>query len=284
MEHRKQTLKNNGMPEYTVCELKSGPPCCEPKPIIEVQNLSISYAQHRVLSDINLHINQGCITALIGPSGCGKTSFLSSLNRLSDLSPTCRVDGKITLFGKNILSKEFNLTALRRSVGMIFQKPNPFPLSIRKNIELGLRQHYSLSRNKLGARVEQALFDVGLWDEVKDRLDSSAHKLSGGQQQRLCIARAIALEPQVLLLDEPCSSLDPLSTEVIENLIRTLSGKFTIVMVTHNLAQARRLADFTTLFWNHRGSGELIEYGPTQEIFEQPRHHLTAEYVNGLAG
>ncbi len=269
---------------YTVAALKAGAPCCEPIPIIEIKGLSISYHNQKVLQDINLTIHQGCITALIGPSGCGKTSFLSSLNRLSDLIPSCRVEGSIELLGQNVLAPNVDVTALRRNVGMIFQSPNPFPISIRRNIELGLRQHYSLSKSALSQRVALALSEVGLWDEVKDRLDSSALALSGGQQQRLCIARALALEPEVLLLDEPCSSLDPISTDVVENLIRKLSCRFTVVMVTHNLGQAQRLADFTTLFWNHRGAGELIEYGPTAEIFERPRHRLTAAYVNGRAG
>ncbi len=269
---------------FTIGELKAGPPCCEPLPIVEISNLSLAYSGATVLRDVNLTIYRGCITALIGPSGCGKTSFLSSLNRLSDMNPRCTVSGKIELRGENILSPRVNVTALRRRVGMIFQKPNPFPLSIRRNIELGLRQHRLARGSGLGERVEKSLRDVGLWDEVKDRLDSSALALSGGQQQRLCIARAIALEPEILLLDEPCSALDPISTEIIENLIRQLSCRFTVIMVTHNLGQAQRLADFTALFWTCEGTGQLIEHGPTADIFQNPRHGLTAAYVNGRAG
>lgn len=280
----KDEVPDLGESSFTLSQLQAGAPCCEPSQIIDIRNLSISYRNTTVLSSINLSINKGCITALIGPSGCGKTSFLSSLNRLSDLISTCKVNGQIVIHGENILSSATNVVALRRKVGMIFQKPNPFPLSIRQNIEIGLRQQQRFTKTRMTQKVEVTLKDVGLWEEVKDRLDTSALALSGGQQQRLCIARALALEPEILLFDEPCSALDPISTEVIEALIKKLSGRFTIVMVTHNLGQAQRIADFTAFFWTQHGAGQLIEHGLTSDIFERPQHELTAAYINGRAG
>ncbi len=284
-------IENNGditspddQSAYTVSPLQAGPPCCVPEPLIHVKGLSLNYGDKRVLDNISLTINKGCITALIGPSGCGKTSFLSSLNRLTDLIPGCHIEGDIQIGSIDVCSPSTNVIELRSQVGMIFQKPNPFPLSIRRNIELPLREHRKLNRHQLNEIVESVLQDTGLWDEVKDRLDAPALSLSGGQQQRLCIARALALRPEVLLLDEPCSALDPIATEVIEKLITSFSGRLTIVMVTHNLAQARRISDYAAFFWMKNELGQLIEYGTSSEIFDAPQDALTDAYVNGRSG
>jgi phosphate transport system ATP-binding protein len=246
--------------------------------------MSLAYGDQRVLDNVTLTINRGCITALIGPSGCGKTSFLSSLNRLTDMLPGCRVEGTIRIGDFDVRAAQADVVQLRRRVGMIFQKPNPFPLSIRKNLELPLREHGVRSRAERASIIEWALRDVGLWDEVSDRLDTPAQQLSGGQQQRLCFARALALRPEVLLLDEPCSALDPISSDVIEQLIRSFRGRFTVVIVTHNLAQARRMADFAAFFWMNNGTGRLVEFGSNRQIFETPQDPLTAAYVNGKTG
>lgn len=269
---------------YTLGPLQSGSPCCEPTPAISVRNLSLHYNGQPALDNVTLDIYRGCITALIGPSGCGKTSFLSSLNRLTDLIPSCKVTGEIQIEDDDIHATNTDVQALRRRVGMIFQKPNPFPLSIRRNIQMPLREHGIKERAKLEARMEAALRDVGLWEEVKDRLDSPALALSGGQQQRLCIARALALEPEILLMDEPCSALDPLSSAVVEDLIQSLRGRYTVVIVTHNLAQARRMANYAGFFWAKEHTGKLVEFGRCQQIFESPTHELTAAYVNGARG
>lgn len=269
---------------FTVSPLEAGPPCCVPDPFIHVNNLSLKYGNKRVLEDVSLTINRGCITALIGPSGCGKTSFLSSLNRLTDLIPSCHVEGSIKVDSLDVLSASTDLTALRLQVGMISQKPNPFPLSVRRNIELPLREQGMRDRKQRNKVVESVLQDTGLWNEVKDRLDAPALSLSGGQQQRLCIARALALQPQVLLLDEPCSALDPIATEVVENLITSFSGRLTVVVVTHNLAQARRISDYAAFFWMKNGTGQLVEHGPSNQIFDAPQDALTDAYVNGRSG
>jgi len=272
----------DGPPPFTLGPLQPGPPCCEPVPLIEVEGLCLYYGDNLVLRDVTLTIDKGCITALIGPSGCGKTSFLNSINRLLELVPGSRAAGRIRLDGRDI--GIMDVVDLRRRVGMIFQKPNPFPLSIRRNLALPLRAHGLRGRRLLAEKIEVALRRVGLWEEVKDRLDRPAQALSGGQQQRLCIARALVLEPEVLLFDEPCSSLDPISTEVIENLITALRGQITILVVTHNLGQARRIADHAAFFWISEGSGRLVESGPVAGIFEQPANHLTAAYINGRNG
>jgi len=269
---------------YTLGDVEQGAACCIPKPHIQVENLSISYHGKKVLEDVSLNINKGCITALIGPSGCGKTSFLSSLNRLTDLIPGSRVQGQILIDGVDVMSPQRDVMALRRKVGMIFQKPNPFPLSIRRNIEMPLREHGIRQRSELAERVERALRDVGLWDEICDRLDSPALALSGGQQQRLCIARALALEPSILLMDEPCSALDPIASAVVEDLIHSLCNRYTVVIVTHNLAQARRVANYAAFFWMTERVGKLIEFGHCQSLFDTPNHDLTAAYVTGVSG
>ncbi|MBD1925276.1 phosphate ABC transporter ATP-binding protein [Trichocoleus sp. FACHB-90] len=251
-------------------------------PEIQTENLSLSYANKPAFKDVTFSIKSGSITALIGPSGCGKTSFLTCLNRLTDLTASCRLSGRILLGNQDV--QEIDVISLRRRVGMLFQKPNPFPLSIIRNIEFPLREHGVKSREKIDEVVEDALRDVGLWDEVKDRLKSPALALSGGQQQRLCLARAIALKPDVLLMDEPCSALDPLSSEVVEDLIANLRGKYTVLVVTHNLAQAKRIADDVALFWFQNGAGQLIESGSVTQIFASPQHPLTAAYVTGRRG
>lgn len=263
----------------------SSPACAgEPEPLIRVDNLSLAYGHQRALDDVTLTINRGCITAVIGPSGCGKTSFLCSLNRLTDLLPGCRVDGGIRIGELDVRSPKTNVIALRRRVGMIFQKPNLFPLSIHRNLDLPLREHGIRSKHQRYELIESAIRDVGLWDEVHDRLDQPAQQLSGGQQQRLCIARALVLRPEVLLLDEPCSSLDPISSGVIETLIDGFRGRFTVVIVTHNLSQARRIADYAAFFWIKNGAGRLIEHGSKQQLFDAPRDPVTESYVNGRTG
>lgn len=264
--------------------LEERPACCEPKPFIEVERLSLHYGEKPAFHDVTLSINKGCITALVGPSGCGKTSFLMSLNRLTDLIPGCRVSGRIGIDALDVLAPQTDVIRLRRLVGMIFQKPNPFPLSIRRNLEFPLREHGLRDRERITLAVETVLRDVGLWDEVKDRLDSPALALSGGQQQRLCVARALVLSPEALLMDEPCSALDPLSSGVVEDLIVSLRGRYTVLIVTHNLAQARRIADYAALFWVQGGAGQLIETGTAKQIFEDPREPLTAAYVSGMRG
>ncbi|MGQ0673606.1 MAG: phosphate ABC transporter ATP-binding protein [Hyphomicrobium sp.] len=269
---------------FTLGPLVSGPPCCTPETLIGIDNLSLSYAGKPAFRDVRLDIYRGCITALIGPSGCGKTSLLFALNRLSDLIPGCTIDGRVTIEGQDIRTPEVDVQALRRRVGMIFQRPNPFPLSIRRNIEMPLREHGITRRDELELRIEKALTDVGLWGEVKDRLDGAALTLSGGQQQRLCIARALALEPSVLLMDEPCSALDPLSSATVEDMIQSLRGRYTVVIVTHNLAQARRIANYAAFFWVKDRAGMLIEFGQCKRLFETPHDDLTAAYLNGTRG
>ncbi len=277
-------LANTKGEAYTLGPLQVGPPCCVPEAVIQVRNLSVHYGDHSALQGVSLDLYRGCITALIGPSGCGKTSFLSVLNRLTDLIPGCKVAGDIRVEGQDILNPRLDVSLLRREIGMIFQKPNPFPLSIRRNIEMPLREHGMQRQSDLEERVESSLTDVGLWNEVKDRLDKPALALSGGQQQRLCIARALALQPSVLLMDEPCSALDPLSSGTVEDMIAELRGRYTVVIVTHNLAQAKRIANYAGFFWLREKAGALIEFGQCRQIFEAPSHDLTAAYVNGMRG
>jgi phosphate transport system ATP-binding protein len=264
--------------------LEKPPACCEPQPLFEVERLSLYYGEKPAFQDVTLSINKGCISALVGPSGCGKTSFLTCLNRLTDLIAGCRVSGRVTIDALDVLAPSTDVIQLRRRIGMIFQKPNPFPLTIRRNLEFPLREHGLRGREEIARIIETTLRDVGLWDEVKDRLDSSAQALSGGQQQRLCIARALALSPEVLLMDEPCSALDPLSGGVVEDLIVSLRGRYTVLIVTHNLAQARRIADYAALLWIQNGAGRLIETGTAKQIFEEPRDSLAAAYVKGVRG
>ena len=251
---------------------------------LRTEHLSLYYGSEPAFQDVTLSFPKGRITALIGPSGCGKTSFLNCLNRLTDLIPHCRISGRILLEGTDVLHPNTDIIALRRRVGLIFQKPNPFPFSIWKNIAFPLKEHGVKNTQQIGEIVERVLIDVGLWDEVKDRLKSSALHLSGGQKQRLCIARTLALHPEILLMDEPCSALDPISTGVLEDTIARLRDRYTILLVTHNLAQARRVADYVALFWVKEGSGRLIEADFADRLFKAPQHPITSAYINGHRG
>lgn len=269
---------------YTLGKIENGKPCCVPEPKLSIKQLALSYGDQVILDDVALDIHKGCITALIGPSGCGKTSFLMSLNRLSDFFDSLNVKGNIVFDGKNIIDNDIDVIELRQRIGMIFQRPNPFPLSIRKNLELPLKEQGIKNKNIIKQKIETVLKDVGLWDEVSTRLDTPALSLSGGQQQRLCIARALILEPEVLLMDEPCSALDPLSSAAVEKLIQRLAGRYTVVIVTHNLAQAKRVAHYAAFFWMKEQVGKLIEFGACQELFENPNDELTAAYISGVSG
>ena len=269
---------------YTLGGVEMGAACCLPQPLFTVRNLAVAYGGQTVLDGVSLDIHQGCITALIGPSGCGKTSFLSALNRMTDLVPGAQVSGQLHLGDEDLLAPSCDVRALRRRVGMIFQRPNPFPLSIHRNLDLPLREHGMGDAHERAHRIETALTDVGLWAEVRDRLHKPALGLSGGQQQRLCIARALVLQPQVLLMDEPCSALDPLSSGVVEDLVTRLRGNYTVVIVTHNLAQARRIANYAAFFWVQERVGTLVEFAPSQRLFNQPEAALTAAYVAGARG
>ena len=256
------------------------PGCCR----MTAEGVSVHYGRKKVIEDVSLAMAPGRITAIIGPSGCGKSTFLSTLNRMSDLVPGCAVTGDVRLEGESIFAPGTDLIALRRRIGMIFQKPNPFPLSIRRNIHLPLREAGTRDRETLDGITERVLRSVGLWDEVSDRLDSSAHALSGGQQQRLCIARAVALDPDVLLFDEPCSALDPISSAVVEELIASLRRQYTVVIVTHNMAQARRIAESVAVFWVQGGTGRLIEQGDLEEVFEGTTNPIVQDYIRGGRG
>lgn len=269
---------------YTLGHIEEGVLCCVPEPHLSVEGLSVGYGAKVVLADVSLDIYKGCITALIGPSGCGKTSFISTLNRLIELNDQARVTGRILFAGQDLINDPVDDLRLRRRIGMIFQRPNPFPLSIWRNLELPLKEHGVNDRRLRAQKIEQALRDVGLWHEISDRLHSSALALSGGQQQRLCIARALVLEPEILLMDEPCSALDPMASAVVEELILRLQGRYTVVIVTHNLAQARRVANYAAFFWMTERVGKLIEFGRCQHLFETPGHQLTAAYISGARG
>ena len=248
---------------------------------IGVTDLNFHYGSKQALKNINANISANLVTAFIGPSGCGKSTFLRALNRMNDVIPGARAEGKVLLDGMDIYAPGIDVVGLRRRVGMVFQKSNPFPKSIFENIAYGLRINgMAGSRSELQGRVEESLKSAAIWDEVKDRLKDSALALSGGQQQRLCIARALAIEPEVLLMDEPASALDPIATQRIEELIYRLKDTYTIVIVTHNMQQAARVSDFTAFFW----LGELVEYGPTQRIFTNPQQKLTEDYVTGRFG
>lgn len=246
---------------------------------ITIENLDLFYGSFQALKNINLAIPEGKITAFIGPSGCGKSTLLKSLNRMNDLVEGCRITGKINLDGEDIYGK-MDPSVLRRRVGMVFQKPNPFPMSVYDNIAYGPRTHGVRSKAQLDEIVERSLRDAAIWDEVKDRLKKSALGLSGGQQQRLCIARALAVEPEVLLMDEPTSALDPISTSKIEDLAIELKKRYTIVIVTHNMQQAVRISDRTAFFL----LGEVVEFGKTDELFSMPRDKRTEDYITGRFG
>ncbi|MCI6956173.1 MAG: phosphate ABC transporter ATP-binding protein PstB [Candidatus Faecousia sp.] len=248
------------------------------EPIISVKGLNLWYGQTQALKNISIDIPDKSITALIGPSGCGKSTFLKTLNRMNDLISSVRITGEVLYHGGDIFQAEVN--NLRKEVGMVFQKPNPFPMSIYDNIAYGPRTHGIRDRRRLDEIVEKALRDAAIWDEVKDRLKKNALGLSGGQQQRLCIARALAVEPEVLLMDEPTSALDPISTSRIEDLAMELKEKYTIVIVTHNMQQAVRISDQTAFFL----LGDLVEYGSTEEMFSKPRDKRTEDYITGRFG
>lgn len=250
---------------------------------IKTHNLTIFYGDFCAVRDINLHVELRKITAFIGPSGCGKSTVLRALNRMNDLIPTARVEGAVLLGGQNIYAPEVDAVEVRRRVGMVFQKPNPFPKSIYENIAWGAR--INGYRGNLDELVERTLRHAALWDEVKDKLQQSALALSGGQQQRLCIARAIAIEPEIILMDEPASALDPIATLRIEELMRTLAQEYTIIVVTHNMQQAARVSDYTAFFMvdEHR-AGYMIEQGPTREIFTNPKDKRTEDYITGRFG
>jgi len=248
---------------------------------IDVDRLNFYYGLKRALTDITLSMRAHVVTAFIGPSGCGKSTFLRTLNRMNDIIPGARVEGRASIDGRDIYASGTDVVALRRRVGMVFQKSNPFPKTIFDNVAYGIRiNSLTRSRSRLGEMVEESLQNAALWDEVKDRLYDSALALSGGQQQRLCIARALAVQPEILLMDEPASALDPIATQRIEELIYLLKKTYTIVIVTHNMQQAARVSDFTAFFW----LGKLIEFGSTDRIFTNPAEKLTEDYVTGRFG
>ena len=247
---------------------------------ISTKDLNLYYGANHALKNVSLDLYANKITAFIGPSGCGKSTYLKTLNRMNDLVPNVKIEGKVLLDGEDIYDPKVDTTILRKKVGMVFQQPNPFPMSIYDNVAYGPRIHGLKNKAKLDEIVEQSLRGAALWDEVHDRLKKSALGLSGGQQQRLCIARALAVEPEVLLMDEPTSALDPISTLKIEDLMDSLKEKYTVIIVTHNMQQATRIADYTAFFL----VGEVIEYGETEELFSHPKQKKTEDYVTGRFG
>ena len=266
--------------EHTHTQISSEQTVLENPVKIRVEDFNFYYETAQALKNIAMEIRQNSVVGIIGPSGCGKSTFLRCFNRMNDIIYGIRYSGVITIDDKNIFDKDLDVVDLRRNVGMVFQKSNPFPKSIFENVAYGLRINGIKDKNFIAQRVEQSLKSAAIWEEVKDRMDKSAFALSGGQQQRLCIARALAIEPQVLLLDEPASALDPIATSKIEELIRELKEKYTIVIVTHNMQQAARVSDFTAFFM----LGELIEYDLTSKIFTNPTNKLTEDYVTGRFG
>ena len=249
-------------------------------PKLKISDLDFYYGQYQALKKVTLDIPANKVTAFIGPSGCGKSTLLRTFNRLYELYPGQRAEGEIRLDGENILDRKQDITLLRAKVGMVFQKPTPFPMSIYDNISFGVRLYEDLSRGEMDERIEWALTKAALWKEVKDKLNQSGTRLSGGQQQRLCIARGIAIKPEVLLLDEPCSALDPISTSRIEELVDELKADYTVVIVTHNMQQAARVSDYTAYMY----LGELIEFGATDKIFIKPKRKETEDYITGRFG
>lgn len=249
-------------------------------PIISVKDMCLWYGDHQALHNVNIDIPEKSITAFIGPSGCGKSTFLKTLNRMNDLITSVKITGDVLYEGNDIFAKDIDVNELRKEVGMVFQKPNPFPMSIYDNVAYGPRTHGIKNKVQLDEIVERSLKDAALWDEVKDRLHKNALGLSGGQQQRLCIARALAVEPKILLMDEPTSALDPISTSHIEDLVLELKKKYTIIMVTHNMQQALRVSDYTAFFL----LGELVEFDKTDTIFNTPKQQKTEDYITGRFG
>jgi phosphate transport system ATP-binding protein len=259
----------------------AAPPAPAAAAAIDVERLNFFYGTKRALEEISIRIPVHLVTALIGPSGCGKSTFLRTLNRMNDIIPGTRVEGRVVIEGRDIYAPGTDVVALRRRVGMVFQKSNPFPKTIFENVAYGVRINgLARSRSELHERVEESLRSAAIWEEVKDRLHDSALALSGGQQQRLCIARALAVTPEILLMDEPASALDPIATQRIEELIYTLKSRYTIVIVTHNMQQAARVSDHTAFFW----LGRLVEYGATEQLFTNPAEKLTEDYVTGRFG
>jgi len=251
-----------------------------PSPKLEVRNLNFYYGKFHALRNINMRIPEKRVTAFIGPSGCGKSTLLRTFNRMFELYPEQRAEGQIEMDGENLLASKMDISLIRAKVGMVFQKPTPFPMSIYDNIAFGVRLFENLSKGEMDERVEWALTKAALWEEVKTKLRQSGHSLSGGQQQRLCIARGIAIKPEVLLLDEPCSALDPISTAKIEELIAELKNDYTVVIVTHNMQQAARCSDYTAYMY----LGELVEFGATEQIFIKPAKKATEDYITGRFG
>lgn len=247
---------------------------------IKIEHLNLHFGDHHVLKDVNMEIKENAVTALIGPSGCGKSTFLKTLNRMQDLVPSAKIEGLVTIDGEDIYASGVDTTLLRKKVGMVFQQPNPFPMSIYDNIAYGPRIHGMKDKKRLDEIVEKSLRDAAIFDEVKDRLKKSALGLSGGQQQRLCIARALAVEPEILLMDEPTSALDPISTTKIEDLMESLKQKYTVIIVTHNMQQAARISDDTAFFL----VGEVVEFDRTEKIFSNPKDKRTEDYVTGRFG
>lgn len=247
---------------------------------MSVKNLALYYGQKQALRNINMDIHSNAITALIGPSGCGKSTFLKTLNRMNDLIDNVRITGQVTLDGEDIFDKNMDVTLLRKRVGMVFQQPNPFPMSVYDNIAYGPRVHGIKNKAKLDEIVEESLRGAAIWDEVKDNLKKSALRLSGGQQQRICIARALATKPEVILMDEPTSALDPISTTKIEDLMEELKRQYTVVVVTHNMQQAVRVSEYTAFFL----VGDMVEYGETKELFTYPKDKRTEDYITGRFG
>ncbi|MBN1341374.1 MAG: phosphate ABC transporter ATP-binding protein [Phycisphaerae bacterium] len=247
---------------------------------VTAEEFSVFYGPKEAVRRVSFGIRQGQVTAIIGPSGCGKSTFLRAINRMNDLIPNCRAEGSLTLQGEEVYGPWVDVTSLRRRVGMVFQKPNPFPKSVFENVAYGARIHGTRNRRGLGEVVERSLRRAALWDEVKDRLNQNALGLSGGQQQRLCIARAIAVDPEILLMDEPTSALDPQATSRIEELVGELRGRYTVIVVTHNMQQAARISDYTAFLYE----GELIEYGLTMQIFSEPEQKQTEDYISGRFG
>ena len=247
---------------------------------VKVENLNLYYGENHALKDVNMDIQENAVTAFIGPSGCGKSTFLKTLNRMNDLVDGVRIDGKVLLDGEDIYDPSVDTTILRKKVGMVFQQPNPFPMSIYDNIAYGPRVHGIRDKKRLDQIVEESLRGAAIFDEVKDRLKKSAMGLSGGQQQRICIARALAVQPEVLLMDEPTSALDPISTSKIEDLMEDLKKKYTVIVVTHNMQQATRVSDQTAFFL----VGEMVEFGDTKQIFSYPQDKRTEDYITGRVG
>jgi phosphate transport system ATP-binding protein len=247
---------------------------------VDVRNLNVWFKNNHVLKEVSFTMQEKAVTAIMGPSGCGKTTLIRAINRMNELTSESRTSGEVIIDGVNIYAEGSSVYDLRRKVGMVFQKPNPFPKSIFENVAFGPRIHKTASGNALKEIVEKSLKGAALWEEVKDRLNDSAFGLSGGQQQRLCIARALAAEPEVILMDEPCSALDPAATAKIESLIRELGKRYTVIIVTHNLQQAARVSDFTAFMY----MGQLIEYGDTDNVFENPKSEITEKYITGKFG